>query len=149
MRLVGRKQREAAERQTVLDSLSRDHSLPSIQAYVSQHISLSGKTQRQIAREVGLRSPQMLTMVKNGHSRLPLDFVEPLANALQVDPVHLMRLWLNDYHPATLKLIEGALGMLCTDNEREIIECVRASSSNSDPELDEDCRQALAEVFRA
>lgn len=148
MRLVGHKQREAAERQIGLDQLSRDHSLPNVQTYVSQHINLSGKTQRQIAREAGIKSPQMLTMIKNGHTRLPLDFVEPLARALQVDPVHLMRLWLNDYHPATLKLIEGALGMLSTDNEREIIECVRASSRNSDPELDEDRRQALAELFR-
>jgi transcriptional regulator with XRE-family HTH domain len=149
MRLVGHKQREAAERQVGLDRLSRDPSLPSVQTYVSRHIDLSGKTQRQIARETGIRSPQMLTMIKNGHTRLPLDFVEPLARALEVDPVHLMRLWLNDYHPATLKLIEGAMGMLSTDNERDIIECVRASSRNSDPELDEDRLQALAGLFRA
>ena len=149
MRLVGHKQREAAERQIGLDRLSRDHSLPSIQTYVSQRINLSGKTQRQIAREAGIRSPQMLTMIKNGHTRLPLDFVEPLARALQVDPVHLMRLWLNDYHPATLKLIEGALGMLSTDNEREIVACIRQAAQNSDPALTKERQKALTDLFQS
>lgn len=89
----------------------------------------------------------MLTMVKNGHTRLPLDFVEPLAAALQVDPVHLMRLWLNDYHPATLKLIEGVLGMLSTNNEREIIACIRQAANNTDPVLTKERQKALTKLF--
>lgn len=49
-------------------------------------------TQAELAKLAGFRSPNMLAMVKAGASKLPLEHVPGLAQALDVDPAHLLRL---------------------------------------------------------
>ena len=50
------------------------------------------KSQLQIASEAGFPNPNMVTMIKNGTSKLALDRVPSMARALECDPAYLMRL---------------------------------------------------------
>ena len=44
------------------------------------------KTQAEIAEEAGFVNPNMVTMIKQGATKLPIDRVPALAKALEVDP---------------------------------------------------------------
>ncbi|WP_051002477.1 helix-turn-helix domain-containing protein [Magnetospirillum molischianum] len=130
------------------DNQARNHSLPSVQDYLTKQIELSGAPQRQIAKDAGFSSPQMLSMIKKGDARLPMDKIEPLAIVLGVDPARFMQIWFNDYHPFYLRLIERSLGATMTDNEREILSFIREASGNTDPRLNEDVKHDLTKAFR-
>ena len=46
------------------------------------------KTQAEIASEAGFPNANMMTFLKNGRSKVPLDRVPSLAKALEVDPAY-------------------------------------------------------------
>ena len=50
------------------------------------------KTQREIAVAAGFVSVNILTMIKQGNSKLAMDRVATLAAALEIDPKYLLRL---------------------------------------------------------
>lgn len=50
------------------------------------------KSQAEIAAEAGYVNQNMITMIKQGRSKVALDRVPALANALECDPAYLMRL---------------------------------------------------------
>lgn len=50
------------------------------------------KSQAEIASETSFPNPNMISMVKSGAIRVPLDRVPALAEALQVDPARLLQL---------------------------------------------------------
>ena len=60
----------------------------------------SRRSQGEIASAAGFRSPNMLSMIKDGSAKLPIDRVGALAKALECDPGHLMRLALEQLYPA-------------------------------------------------
>lgn len=56
------------------------------------------KSQAEIAAQAGYVNPNMVTMIKQGTSKVALDRVPALAKALECDPAYLMRLALE--HPS-------------------------------------------------
>jgi hypothetical protein len=88
-------------------------------------INASPKTQRQIALEIGYDRPNIITMFKQGTTRVPVDKVAPLAFSLEADPVELLRLWLAEHEPQMLAAVEGHLGLLLSVTEREWIQALR------------------------
>lgn len=104
--------------------------------YISQQIKASGKTQAQIARETGYGRPNLISMIRHGHTKLPMQKIGVFARALGVDPAFLFRLVMMEYAPATwdaIKEIHGAIPV--TQNERVILNEIRKLSRNADPEL--------------
>jgi len=63
-------------------------------------IEASGKTQRQIAKDIGYAKPNVLSMMKHGDTRIPLEKIPALARACGVDEQLFMRTALLEYHPA-------------------------------------------------
>ena len=88
-------------------------------------INASPKTQRQIAAELGYDKPNIITMFKQGTTRLPIGKVGLLAEVTHGDPVELVRLWLEEYEPDLLVTIETHQRMLLTKEEREWIAGLR------------------------
>lgn len=104
--------------------------------YLTRKIDESGKTQKDIATEIGYDNPNIITMFKQGHTKLPLTTVGPFAEALDIDPAHLLRLVMAEYYPDTYRAVEGCLGtMILTGNERALIEGYRWITKDSDPEV--------------
>lgn len=105
--------------------------------FLTIKIKESSKTQKEIAAEVGYDAANVITMFKQGLTKLPLNAVGPVARALDVDPVYLLRLVFNEYYPDTFEAIEHALGtLLITENERKLIELFRLKTNNEDPEME-------------
>ncbi|OEO29778.1 hypothetical protein VW23_001650 [Devosia insulae DS-56] len=68
------------------------------------------KSQRAIAHIAGLRHANMLSAIKTGDAKLPLERVGDLARSLECDPHELMKLALQQFHDAgVVHLIEEAM----------------------------------------
>ena len=89
-------------------------------AYISKRVlELRGrKTQAEIAVQAGYVSQNMLSMIKQGSSKVALDRVPALARALECDPAYLMRLALEQAvgETAALAILE-IFGSPVTANE--------------------------------
>lgn len=48
--------------------------------FIADRLAESDKTQREIAEECGFEKPNIITMFKNGTTKLPLNRIGPLAN---------------------------------------------------------------------
>lgn len=101
--------------------------------FLTTAIAASGKTQRAIADDAGLRNPNVLSQLKSGTMKLPLERVGPLARALNVDPVRFLNVAMNEYYPDTwpticASLIEPPL----TQSELDLIEALRSGAGGLD-----------------
>ena len=106
------------------------------------------KTQAEIASEAGFGNPNMMTFLKNGKNKVPLDRVPSLAKALEVDPAYLMRLALDQSVGATAaKAITDIFGTPTTENERGWLDELRDASDNCDPRMTGRSRSALRGIF--
>lgn len=106
------------------------------------------KTQAEIASEAGFANANMMTFLKNGRNKVPLDRVPSLAQALEVDPAYLMRLCLEQSVGVTAaKAITEIFGTPATENERGWLAELRQVTDNSDPRLTSRSRAALRAMF--
>ncbi|MDP3294205.1 MAG: helix-turn-helix transcriptional regulator [Nevskia sp.] len=79
--------------------------MPTVQQYVSAQIELCGFSQVEISRLCGFKQSQMISMIKNGKVKVPLDKIRVLASALRVDPVHFFNLVIGEYHAELLDVL--------------------------------------------
>jgi transcriptional regulator with XRE-family HTH domain len=95
--------------------------------YLNAQIDLCGKSQADIAAEMGLEKPNVITMFKQGKSKLPLSRVGAMAKALNIDPTFLFQLVMSEYEPDTWAAIQGDIlkQPYVSQNELEIIQLVR------------------------
>lgn len=93
--------------------------------FVANRIQMTGKLQKDIAREAGFDKPNMITMIKQGRTRLPLDKVGPMARALETEPVSLLQMCLEEYHPETWKAIAPFMESAVTEDELRLLQTLR------------------------
>ena len=106
------------------------------------------KTQREIAAEAGFVNPNMLSMLKSGKNKIPLDRVPSLAKPLESDAAYLMRLAIEQAVGATAaKAITEIFGTPATEHERGWLAEIRDASDNSDPRLTARSRTTLRRIF--
>lgn len=106
------------------------------------------KTQAEIATEAGFPNPNMLSMIKTGATRLPLDRVPALAGALDVDPARLFQLALEQWvGSAAARTFETIFRVAVTRHEADWINEIRAASGNSDPAVTTRTRAAIRALF--
>jgi transcriptional regulator with XRE-family HTH domain len=124
---------------------------PTVAEYLAGQIALSGKSQLEIADACGFTNPNVITMFKQGKSKLPLSRVASIANALGVDPKHLFTLCMREYEPETWAQIEaGVLGQpLLTDSELEILQIIRAAARERNPKLRAEDKTKLRALFES
>jgi len=73
-------------------------------------------------------------MLKRGETKLPVNKILALAEALEVDPAPLIRLALHDYMPNPAEAIEQALGHIATMYEYEfLLQPWRLATVDRDP----------------
>jgi transcriptional regulator with XRE-family HTH domain len=101
------------------------------------------KKQTQVAREAGFPHPNMLSMIKNGKSRLPLERVPALAEALEIDPALLFRFALSENWPGYERVVLRIFGDVMTMEEREMISFMRHVCDGKVPQLDYRLERAI------
>ncbi|WP_425044639.1 XRE family transcriptional regulator [Primorskyibacter sp. S87] len=108
----------------------------------------SKKSQLQIASEAGFPNPNMVTMIKNGTSKLALDRVPSMARALECDPAYLMRLALEQaVGDTSAQAIVEIFGTPVTANELGWLQEIRDAADHSDPRITSRSRAALRAIF--
>ena len=108
----------------------------------------STKTQATIATEAGFPNTNMLSMLKNGSNKLPLDRVPGLARGLDCDPAFLFLLALNQvFGNAAEVTIKQIFGTLPTRNEVAWLEEIRGASEHSDPHMTAKAQKAIRGIF--
>ena len=106
------------------------------------------KTQAEIAEDAGFVNPNMLTMIKKGATKLPIDRVPALAKALESDPALLLRLALEQSEGSTAAAaIYEIIGQPITKNEMAWINEIREASGDTDPRLTSRAGAAIRGVF--
>jgi len=105
----------------------------SVADYLTQQIALSGKPQKEIAEELNYDKPNIITMFKQGKTKLPLNKVSPLAKSLGLDPVHLLRIVLLEYAPETWEVLSAILGSAAvSENEVNTLAIIRNAAQGQD-----------------
>lgn len=97
--------------------------------YLGHAIYLSGKTQKEIADEAGFNKPNVLSMMKQGITKVPIYAVPAIAKACGVDPVHFISLAMSEYQPEIWEVLRKQKGEFLTDDERANLEEYRANKA--------------------
>lgn len=106
------------------------------------------RSQAEIAEIAGFTSPNMMSMLKSGSTKLAIDRVPALAKALECDPGYLLRLSLEQAEGATAATaIFDILGPAISENERQWIAEIRDASGDTDPRLTSRARVQLRAIF--
>ena len=107
------------------------------------------RSQREIANIAGFTNANMITMLKQGYTKLALDRVGGLAKALDVNKADLMLLALEQFFdPATIREIGTAFTDF-TDDERRIVSLWRIARRSSPIAVDTDVSKKVVEAFQA
>jgi len=104
-------------------------------AFLARAIEFSGKTQREIAAAAGFSKPNILSMMKQGQSRVPIERIPALASATHVDSAYFLRLAMEEYHPAAYAVIVDTIGEPLTENERDVLICYRLIAPNNELQM--------------
>jgi transcriptional regulator with XRE-family HTH domain len=96
-----------------------------VAAFVRQQLKIIGKSQCEIARQVGFEKPNVITMIKQGKTKLPLAKVGRMAKALDADPVFLLKLCMSTYHQDTWLYVEPMLESALTEDEVSMLRAWR------------------------
>lgn len=100
--------------------------LPTVAQYLTAQIAVCGRDQVEIAKDLGYPKPNMISMLKTGATKLPLNKVGPMAKALGVDPAFLFRVVMKEYLPDSYDSILTIMNAApVSENELEILAAVR------------------------
>jgi hypothetical protein len=106
------------------------------------------KSQIEIATEAGFVNPNMVSLIKSGASKVPLDRVPALARALEVDPKLLFLMALEQAGGETMRLAaEEIFGTIVSRNEVAWLSEIRDASGHTDPALTSRARAAIRGIF--
>ena len=108
-----------------------------------------GLTNRELAEAVGYSNFNVISMIKNGKTKLPTNKVGEFAKALKLDPIWLYRLAMSEYMPGALASIEECFGPLITSNEQCLVSSWRAATGGCDPEIDRELGRGLSMLIAA
>lgn len=123
----------------------------SVAEFLRQQIALSDKSQREIATDVGYQNPNVITMIKQGHTRLPIDKVGLFAKALGLDPRYLLRITMQEYMPQTWEVIAEVLGddINLSQEELNVLGIVRQANNGLMPNMaSEENRAEITQAIR-
>ena len=121
--------------------------------FLETTLAQCGKSQTAVAKQLGYRKPNIISMFKSGQTKVPLETVGPLAIAIGADPVFLLKLTMQEYHPETYKAIEPHLakGQVISVQEAKLVQMMRDVFMGNqidleDPRIESSTRQLLCEI---
>ncbi len=91
-------------------------------AFLKLAIANSDLTQREIAQQAGFPKPNMLSMMKTGETKVPLNRIPALAEVCEVDAASFIRIAMTEYHPEIWRMLETEFGANLSEDEEKLIE---------------------------
>jgi hypothetical protein len=120
----------------------------SVAEYFDAQVNLRQMTLAQLSKDIGgVLKPNMLSMIRAGHTKVPLIHVGRIARALGIDPMFLMKMALQEYQPDNWKAIQEVFGdqPVLTRNEIALINAIREANPNN-PRLNDADAEKFAKV---
>lgn len=105
------------------------------------------KTQADIATAAGFPNRNMLSMIKTGDTKLPVDRVPALAKALDCDAAMLFKLCLEQQDSSLAEVVDEIFGTVVSQNEILWLKEIREASDHSDPFLTTKAKRAIRLLF--
>ncbi|MDX8526989.1 XRE family transcriptional regulator [Mesorhizobium sp. MSK_1335] len=106
------------------------------------------KSLEDIAEEIGFATVSLLSNIREGMIKVPLDRVPGLARALECNPRTLFLLALGQYlDEDALVTIKQIIGPSMSQNEVAWIEALRSASDNADPPLSTKRAMIIRAIF--
>lgn len=96
-----------------------------VQSELARMIQRCGKTHRQIAREAGFPKPNVISMMKSGEMKVPINKAPGLARACGGDPVAFTRLVMEEYEPRAWATLQETLGRSPSPEEQALLDLLR------------------------
>lgn len=93
--------------------------------FLEKVVNQSTYTQKEIAEIAGFNSPNIITMLKQGSTKVPVEKITALARALDIDRVEFFELVMKSYRPEEYAVIVEIFGESISDAERKIIKLLR------------------------
>lgn len=87
--------------------------------FFADAIERSGKTQREIAQELGFSKPNFVSMMKTGETRVPIDRIPALAAACGADERQFLVTALMEYHPELWRTLLRLFPAIISEGARE------------------------------
>ena len=106
-------------------------------------IEKSELTQREIADRVGFKNANIISMLKTGETRVPLDRIPALAQTLGMDERLFLMIAIEEYHPGVHEVLVDVLGLPLSDAELGILTMFRMASMRDEIEVEGPFKQAL------
>lgn len=106
-------------------------------------IEKSKLTQREISDRVGFKHANIISMLKTGETRVPLDRVPSLAQTLGMDERLFLMVAIEEYHPGVHEVLVDVLGLPLSDAELGILTMFRMASIRENIEIEGPFKQAL------
>lgn len=98
-------------------------------AFLSASIDGSKLTQREIAKQTGFKNPNILSMLKTGGTKVPLDRIPALARVLNLDAQEFLIMAIAEYHSGIHQVLVDVLGLPLSETEREILSQLRSAGA--------------------
>lgn len=129
--------------------MKRPYSNSALAQFITRRVlELRPRTQIEIATAAGFENPNMISMLKSGATKLPLDRVLAMAAALETDPRRLFILALGqEGYETQMSVVEEIFRAVVTSNETKWLLEIRNASDNTDPVLTARSRVALRGIF--
>ena len=116
-------------------------------AFLARAIEESGKTQREIARDAGFGRANVISMMKKGDTKVPVERIPALARACGVDPARFLEIAMEEYHSQMWQALRGHLGEVLSPAEQELLALFRFADLRGEIVLDDKAEVLLAAVF--
>jgi len=116
--------------------------------FVAGRITETGKLQREIAEESGFDSLNVITMIRQGRTKVPLAKVGVFARALDTDPFKFLQMCMSEYQPDTWQAIEPYLSHAMTSDGLHLIRHLRKAAGGPYlSALDQQSRDLMNQLF--
>lgn len=115
--------------------------------FLTAAIERSGRSQIEIARDLQLPRPNVISMMKSGEMKVPITRIPDLARACGCDPKAFLRVALEEYHAEVWAVIQATFGDLISDTERELLTAYRLSDPTGVIEFDFETIEALTDLL--
>lgn len=115
--------------------------------YIEDLINASNIKQKDMAEELGFDNQNIISMFKQGKTKIPLKKIPDFARIFRIDKKALLRRAMKEYQPELLEVVEENFGDAITKNEKAILTELRKLTDNSDPALISIRQQEALENF--
>lgn len=110
-------------------------------------IECSSKTQKEIAKDAGFASPNILSMMKTGETKVPINRIPSLSQALGIAPGEFINVALREYHPDLHSVLIEHFGFGLSLEERILLEIYDEAQHVAPFALEAGLCDLLLEVF--